>query len=271
MPELPEAETIARALDAALAGERIERVRLLRRDFLKTGSPGRLARLRGAALERVFRRGKSVVLAAAGRYLLLQLGMSGRVCLDWPPDPLVPHTHLVIAFADGFELRYANTRRIASGIHLLRSMDEGPPGRLGPDADRIGADEFLRRLSGRTAPIKACLLNQALLAGVGNIYADEALFRAGIRPSRRVNRIPAAALARLHGCVREVLAEAIRAGGSTLDDATPFAGARGELGYFTKTHRVYGRYGQPCLRCGHALRRTLVAGRTTTYCPTCQR
>ena len=270
MPELPEAETIAAALHAALAGERIERVRLLRRDFLKTGRPGQLARLRGAALERVFRRGKYVVFDLRRRLLVLQLGMSGRVHLDWPADALVPHTHLVIAFADGIELRYANARRIASGVHLLRAADEGPLGRLGPDADRIGAGEFLDRLAGRTAPIKACLLNQAILAGVGNIYADESLFRAGIRPARRVHRISAAALARLHAAMREVLAEAVRAGGSTLDDATPFAGARGEMGFFTHVHRVYGRYGRPCRRCGRTLRRTLVAGRTTTYCPACQ-
>ena len=271
MPELPEAETIARTLHAALAGERIERVRLRRRDFLKTGTPAQLARLRGAALERVFRRGKCVVFDVDRRYLVLQLGMSGRVCLDWPADPLLPHTHLVILFADGLQLRYANTRRIASGVHLLASADEGPLGRLGPDADRIALGEFRRRLAGRRAPIKACLLNQALLAGVGNIYADESLFRAGILPTRRADRVAPADLARLHRAVRRVLTEAIRAGGSTLDDATPFVGARGEMGYFTHAHRVYGRYGLPCRRCGYTLQRTLVAGRTSTFCPHCQR
>ncbi len=271
MPELPEAETIARALHADLAGKRVVRVRLLRRDVLKTGRPGQLAALTGRRLARVFRRGKAVVFDLSDRFLVIQLGMSGRVYLDSPRVPFVPHTHLVVSFAGALELRYANTRRIASGVHLLGSIDQGPLARLGPDADTIDPDEFLRRLAGRVSPIKACLLNQAILAGVGNIYADESLFRAGIRPTRRANRIPKAKLARLHQAIQSVLAEAVRAGGSTLGDATPFAGPRGEMGYFTHVHQVYGRYGEPCRVCGCSLRRTLVAGRTTTYCPRCQR
>ena len=270
MPELPEAETIARTLAAVLAGETIRRARLLRRDFLKTGSPRRIARLAGRPLTAVTRRGKYVLLHAGPYRLVLQLGMSGRVHLARSGEPLPPHTHLVVGFAGPRQLRVVNARRIAAGIHLLADDEPGPMAALGPDADAIGRAEFVQRLAGRAGPIKAALLNQSLLAGVGNIYADEALFAAGIRPARRVSRISRRRLARLHGAVRKVLAEAVAAGGSTLDDANPFAGADGVLGYFTHFHQVYGRYGQPCPRCGRTLRRTLVGGRTSTYCPACQ-
>jgi len=271
VPELPEAETIARALHSALAGRTVRAVSLRRRDFLKTGSLRRLHGLVGRRLVAVSRRGKSVVFDFAGRRLVLQLGMSGRVQLARPGRQPPPHTHLVLALAGRWEVRCANTRRIAAGAHVLAGGQAGPLAALGPDADVIGSDEFVGRLAGRTAPVKAALMNQAIVAGVGNIYSDEALFRAALRPTRRLFRISRAALLRLHSALRAVLAEAIAAGGSTLNDSTPYAGALGELGYFTLSHRVYGRYGQPCLDCGTTLRRAAIGGRTSTYCPRCQR
>jgi len=270
MPELPEAETIARTLARALTGAVVAGARLVRRDFLKTGSSRGLGRLRGRPVEGVFRRGKWVVMDFGGWRVVLQLGMSGRVLLGPAGAARVRHTHLVITFADGRRVACANARRIASGVHLLSPGEAGPLGRLGPDADAIGRDEFLRRLAGRRAPVKAVLLNQSVLAGVGNIYSDEALFRAGIRPARRVHRIGGRRLERLHGALGAVLAEAIAAGGSTVTASNPFAGADGEPGYFTLSHRVYGRHGRPCPGCGGTLRRTVVGGRTTTYCPACQ-
>ncbi len=271
MPELPEAESIARTLRAALAGARIARVRLLRRDFLKTGSPSSLRRLAGARIAGVARRGKYPIVEAPPWRLVLQLGMAGRVYVHRGDHPMPAHTHLVVALTDGREMRYANVRRIASGVHLLGEGQLGPLAALGPDADAIGREEFIERLAGRTAPIKAALLNQSILAGVGNIYADEALFRAGLRPGRRVHRISRADLGKLHRAVRTVLAQAVAAGGSTVSFSTPFADANEELGYFTVSHRVYGRYGRACRRCRRTLQRTTVAGRTTTYCPLCQR
>ena len=271
MPELPEAETIARTLAKAVAGATIRQVRLERRDFLKTGSAARLRRLAGRKLAAVTRRGKYVVLEVPPERLLLQLGMAGRVYVHDRRRPMPPHTHLVVSLVGGREMRYANSRRIAAGVHLLADGQAGPLAGLGPDADRISPSDFIARLSGRTAPIKAALLNQAILAGVGNIYADEALFRARIRPQRRMHRIGRAELLRLHRALVAVLAEAIAAGGSTLESSTPFADAEGGLGRFTVSHRVYGRYGRPCRRCRVALRRTAVGGRTTTYCPRCQR
>ena len=198
MPELPEAETIARALDAALRGARIARAALLRRDFLKTGSPSGLRRLAGRTISAVGRRGKCVVLEIPPRRLVLQLGMAGRVYVDRPSRPRPPHTHLIVALAGGREMRYANVRRIASGVHLLADGQAGPLGRLGPDADGIGLEEFLARIAARRTAVKTALLNQSILAGVGNIYAQEALFRAGIHPSRRANRVSRVRLAGLH-------------------------------------------------------------------------
>ncbi len=271
MPELPEAETIARTLTTALGGAQVAQVMLRRRDMLKSGTPSGLRRLAGSQLGEVRRRGKYLVMDFDRLRLVLQLGMAGRPCLDWTGRPLPAHTHLVLTFADGLQLRYVNARRIAAGVHLLESGQEGPLGSLGPDADAIGCIEFLQRLNGRRAPIKAALLNQSILAGVGNIYSDEALFRAGIRPTRRVHHIARAELKRLHGALRSVLAEAVAAGGSTVTASNPFANADGELGRFALAHRVYGRYGQPCLKCGRKLLRTAVGGRTSTYCPRCQK
>ena len=271
MPELPEAQTIAAALDAEVSGAVISRAGLGRRDFLKTGSPASLRRLKGRTIRAVTRRGKYPIIEIPPYRLVLQLGMAGRVYVQPAGKEPPPHTHLTLALVDGREVRYANVRRIASGVHLLHEGAEGPLAGLGPDADVIGAGEFVERLVGRTAPIKAALLNQSILAGVGNIYADEALFRAAIRPARRVNRVSRAKLTDLHRAVRSVLAEAIAAGGSTVSKSTPFAAVNGELGEFTVSHRVYGRYGQPCRKCGRTLRRTAIAGRTTTYCSACQK
>jgi formamidopyrimidine-DNA glycosylase len=274
MPELPEAQTIASALDKAIGGKTVQGIRLLRRDFLKTGAPRDLTALAGQRIQRVFRRGKSVVIVFAARRVVLQLGMSGRVYVAAgaaTAEPLPPHTHIVIACTDGAEARYANARRIASGVHVLAADELGPLARMGPDANTIGRAEFIARIRARRTPIKAALLNQSILAGVGNIYADESLFRAGIRPTRAVTAVSDADLARLHGIIGRVLAEAIAAGGSTIKGSGKYADPHGEVGGFTTAHRAYGRYGQPCQKCHAKLRRTEIGGRTTTYCPHCQK
>jgi formamidopyrimidine-DNA glycosylase len=271
MPELPEATTIARGLSAALVGAQIKGVRLLRADFLKCGRRRDLRRLRGTWVDDVTRRGKWVILHLDGRRLVLQLGLAGRILVQWADEPPPAHTHLVVALEDGREMRYANSRRIAGGVALLEGARSPLLDRLGPDADAIAQEEFIARLAGRKTPVKAALMNQAILAGVGNIYSDEALFRAGIRPTRPVRGIRRSRLARLHRCLRGVLAEAIAAGGSTLPGANPYAGTGGEIGYFTQRHRVYGRHGRPCLRCRTVLRRVLIGGRSCTFCPRCQK
>ena len=273
MPELPEARTIARRLNAAAVGCTIRAVRLVRPDMLKTGSPRTLAGFVGQRFERVDTRGKYVVAHTPDRRLVIQLGMAGRIRLTRSADPLAPHTHLVIHLARGRDLRYSNVRRIAGGLHVLPagSEDLGPMASLGPEVTDVALEAFVAALRRRRRPVKAALLDQSLLAGLGNIYSDEALGRAGVRPTRRACRLRAVELARLHRAIAEVLTEAIAAGGSTLADANPFVDADGDPGYFTLRHRVYGRAGRPCLQCGAVLKRTIVAGRTTTFCPRCQR
>lgn len=273
MPEMPEARTIAAGIDHVARGREIIGVRLLRRDMLKTGRPANLARLVGQTIRRVGTRGKYVILHTERARLVLQLGMAGRVRLTAPDAERVLHTHLVLELGDNAPaVHYVNVRRIASGLHLLDpgDADEGPLAALGPEADAVELDAFVAAIQPRRKAVKAALLDQSILAGLGNIYADESLARAGIRPTRRADRLSGADLIRLHRAVLAVLAEAIAAGGSTLDDATPFTAPNGQMGYFARDHRVYGRFGQPCLECDTELARTLVAGRTTTYCPHCQ-
>jgi formamidopyrimidine-DNA glycosylase len=271
MPELPEAQTIAAALQMGLAGGTIGQVRLCRRDFLKTGTPGRLAELAGRKVASVGRKGKYVIIETPPLRLVLQLGMSGRVYLVGAGEKPAPHTHLVLTLADGREMHYANARRIASGVHVLSPGQDGPLAALGEDALTISAQDFAEALSARRCAIKTAIMNQRLLAGVGNIYSDEALFRAGLRPGRRASTISRPKLLALHATLRAVLAEAIRAGGSTIKGSNPYASAGGELGEFTTAHRMYGRYGQPCLRCGQTCRRKTLGGRTSTFCPKCQK
>jgi len=273
MPELPEARTIARRLHDAARGCEIRRVRLLRRDMLKTGSAAQLRRLAGQCFSRADTRGKYVVLHAPSARLVIQLGMSGAVRLARGDEPTPSHTHLVIDLADGREVRYRNVRRIAGGIHVLEPglADVGPLAALGPEATDINLPAFIDAIAPRRRPIKAAMMDQSLLAGLGNIYTDESLTRAGVRPTRRACRLSRADLTRLHAAIGVVLAEAIAAGGSSLADATPFVDVDGNPGYFAAEHRVYGRGGLPCLVCGARLKRIILGGRTTVYCPTCQR
>lgn len=282
MPELPEATTIARGLDKVLAGRVVRHVLLNRRDFLKTGSAGDLALLAGAHIVKVSRRGKSVVFdfrGCRGRdhelRLLLQLGMAGRVYVQRDREPMPAHTHLVIELAHlgghADQIRCVNARRIAAGAHLLRPHEPGPTAGMGPDADQVDARTFIARVGARATAIKAAIMNPAVIAGVGNIYSDEALFRARIRPARRARTLTPEQLRRLHEQIQLVLQEAILSGGSTIKGSNPFAGAGGELGVFTTRHRVYGRYGQKCVACAATLKRATIGGRTSTYCPRCQR
>ena len=197
--------------------------------------------------------------------------MSGRVSVAAPSVPPEPHTHVVIAFAGPIEMRYANSRRIASGVHVLAGDEQGPLTLLGTDALAISVDEFIEKVIAHRTAIKATLLNQAVLAGVGNIYSDEALFRSGISPRRPANRVGPDKLRTLHQAVQQVLAEAIKIGGSTLRGSDPFAGADGSVGEFTAQHQCYGRYGQPCVQCGRTLVRATIGGRTSTFCRNCQK
>lgn len=270
MPELPEVETIANGLERRVAGDRIESVWLGSKPEPLKSSAAEIARtLEGARVERVRRVGKHIVFdlraarGAARRQWIVHLGMTGRMLVASANADLPKHTHLVARLASGRELRFVDPRRFGR-LEVRRSGFSGP----GAEPLEIGVEDFARLFHRRAAPIKALLLNQTLLHGVGNIYADESLFRAGVRPRRRGHTLTRAELAKLHAALREVLKEAIAAGGSSVSD---YVDAGGEAGFFQLQHRAYGREGQPCLVCKTKIKKIIVAGRGTHYCPKCQK
>lgn len=280
MPELPEVETVRRGLAPHLVGRRIVRVDQRRPDLRWPMPPDLVQVLTGAQVTGLRRRSK-YILADLDRdaALLLHLGMSGRVRIEgeglgqFHHDPAVlpRHDHLVLTTEDGTTITLNDARRFGA-VDLVRSQDHPLLAALGPeplDEDFTPA-RLAAALAGRRTPIKAALLDQRIVAGLGNIYVCEALFRAGIHPTRPAGRIGPDRVARLHAAIREVLWQAIEAGGSSLRDHRQTSG---ELGYFQHSFRVYGREGQPCLRegCGGTLKRIVQGGRSTWYCPACQR
>ena len=280
MPELPEVETIARGVDARVRGDRVAEAWFSRnRESFKTPAEAQAKGLEGRRFLSVHRMGKHIVcelgpgfedgrMAAAepdGQWIV-HLGMTGRLLVTTPDAELARHTHARLRLESGRELRFVDPRRFGrlEFRELRRTEAFAAPG-LEPQA--IGAAEFAALFRGRRTPVKAALLNQSLLSGVGNIYADESLYHAGIRPRRRAGRLTGAELERLRKALRTVLESAIRLGGSSVSD---YVDAEGVRGFFQLEHRVYQRTGEPCLKCGTSIRRVVVAGRSTHYCPHCQ-
>jgi formamidopyrimidine-DNA glycosylase len=273
MPELPEVETVRRALTEHLVGRRVASVEgnavLMRRPL----DPVFLdRRMRGRDLAAARRRGKFLLidLDPPGT-LMVHLGMSGRLLIERGNSPLLPHTHLVLHLADGLQLRLVDPRRfgLASWLEAGEEVRDPSLATLGiePLDDRMPA-HLPDRLHSRRAPLKSLLLDQRLVAGVGNIYACEALWRARIRPSRRGNRTSLTRLGLLAREVQAVLVEAIEQGGTTIRD---FATPTGDLGYFAVQLKVYGKLGEPCPRCDTPLRDSRIANRSTVWCARCQR
>lgn len=274
MPELPEVETVRLSLAPHLVGHRVveieaRRIRL-REGIEPTSWRNRFEGTRILALER---RGKYLLAHAEGAVALFHLGMSGRMVLRRPEEPRDPHTHLVLRMDHGLEVRFIDPRRFGVAVMLRPEEVDGHPGlgRLGADPLSDGMHDALRRAAARSrAPIRSVLLDQKVLAGLGNIYANEALARAGISPLRRGRAISARRIDALASAVRQVLEEALEAGGTTLRDGG-FVNASGEGGYFSVRLLVYGREGEPCLACGTPIRRRVLTGRSVFYCPNCQR
>jgi formamidopyrimidine-DNA glycosylase len=269
MPELPEVETIARGLRQRLAGDRIESVWIGPKPEPLRSSAAEIERVLGGARIEGFRReGKHIVCDLTSvdgpAQWVLHLGMTGRCLVCAPESERARHTHLVASLRSGRELRFVDPRRFGR-MQVLRGATFTAPGEEPTAAAR---ERFVELFRGRRTPIKSALLNQRVLAGIGNIYADESLFRAGIRPRRQAARLTRAELGRLHDAVQQVLAEAIAAGGSSVSD---YVDADGESGFFQLEHRVYRRAGQPCRICGTIIRRVVIAGRGSHYCPHCQR
>jgi len=271
MPELPEVETIARGLARRITGDRVESVWLgAKKEPLKSSPAEIVAVLEHSAILGARRVGKHIVVdlqrGDAGRtpaQWIVHLGMTGRVLVCEVQEPLAKHTHAVVKLASGREIRFVDPRRFGR-LSVSSSAAFAAPG---VEPLQVPVEEFVALFHGRKTPIKSALLNQSLLSGVGNIYADESLFRAGIRPRRRAASISRMHLKRLHAALRKVLGEAIKLGGSSVSD---YVGAGGEEGFFQLRHRVYGREGEPCLVCKTPVKRIVIAGRSSHYCPRCQ-
>jgi formamidopyrimidine-DNA glycosylase len=232
--------------------------------------------LHSRRIDRVHRVGKHIVFDLADRpasshglQWIVHLGMTGRLLVAEAETPVPPHTHGILHLASGRELRFVDARRFGRlELHGIPTKKTTHFTGTGLEPFNISKDEFAALFRPRRTSIKAALLNQKLLHGVGNIYADESLFRAGIRPRRMARHLKRAEFDRLHTAVQTVLREAIALGGSSVSDYVDAAGAEG---FFQLQHRVYLRTGQPCLVCGTPIHRILVAGRGTHYCPHCQR
>ncbi len=284
MPELPEVETIARGLHKRVAGDAIESVWLGSKPQTMKSPPAEIAAtLERTRITQVSRMGKHIVFDlernGAGKpskrrksaamlgsrsQWIVHLGMTGRMVVCDPGAAVAKHTHAVVKLASGRELRFVDPRRFGRlSVAAQADFEAG-----GVEPLEVKLEDFIALFRGRKTPIKSALLNQKLLRGVGNIYADESLFRAGLRPRRRASTITGAQLQKLHAAVQKVLKEAIKAGGSSISD---YVDADGEEGFFQLRHRVYGREGEPCLVCKTPIKRTVIVGRSSHYCPNCQR
>jgi formamidopyrimidine-DNA glycosylase len=296
MPELPEVETIARGLATRVSGDVIESVWLGQKpEPLKSPAQEIASVLDHSRIATVRRMGKHIVfdlekdgveqapMPAKGRHskvphakagkavrpaqnaaqFIVHLGMTGRLQVCEPQTEILKHTHAILKLESGRELRFVDPRRFGR-LSVARADFEA----TGIEPLEADLDRFLALFTGRKTPIKSALLNQNLLRGVGNIYADESLFRAGIRPRRRASTITRDQLAKLLASVKEVLKEAIALGGSSISD---YVDADGEEGFFQLQHRVYDREGEPCLVCKTPIKRIVIGGRSSHYCPKCQK
>jgi formamidopyrimidine-DNA glycosylase len=271
MPELPEVETIARGLAPLLVGRRIEGIEVLDRRALPDGVRTFERHLAGRLVEDVTRRAKlCLVHAEGGGVMAFHLKMTGRLFVNRPDAVEDRHARLRISLEDGRALHFSDMRRFGSArIFGPGGIESWPFYRtLGPEPFEMDEAAFIAALSGRGARVKAMLLDQRVIAGVGNIYADEALFTARIRPDARAGDVLPDEAAALLRAVKDVMERAIAAGGSTIRD---YRTAEGVEGSFQWSFAVYGRAGQPCPACGRGLSAVKVAGRTSTFCPRCQK
>jgi formamidopyrimidine-DNA glycosylase len=281
MPELPEVETVARGLRRTIVGRRILSVRLGKTDFID--DPAALEQhLPGRQIEAVERYGKFMLLRlspvggaaspaangdAAPAALLVHLGMTGQIAPNPAAQPCDKHTHACFLLDDHRELRYTDARRFGRLAYLAAGPLAEELLSFGADPLEISVAEFVKQTRTRRARIKALLLDQGFLRGVGNIYADESLWRAKIHPARLGTSLRKEQATTLHRVLREILEKAIVMRGSSISD---FLGADGQPGEYQRHHRAYGREGKACYRCGVVVRRAIVAGRSSYFCPKCQ-
>jgi formamidopyrimidine-DNA glycosylase len=279
MPELPEVETVARGLQRSVVGRRIVSLKLGKTDFID--DPAALEHhLPGKQIKSVERFGKFLLLRLASSgtaadngdtvraALLVHLGMTGRLSPHPAAQPCGKHTHVCLLLDDGRELRYRDPRRFGRMAYVTEPSLADELRDLGADALEVNAEDFAARIRRRHARIKSLLLDQSVLRGVGNIYADESLWRARIHPARRGSQLSKKEAETLRKVLREVLQKAIVLGGSSISD---FLDSEGRPGEYQRRHRAYGREGKRCYRCGTGIRRMIVAGRSSYFCPKCQK
>ena len=281
MPELPEVETVARGLRQAILGRRILSVTLGKTDFID--DPAALEQhLPGRQIEAVERYGKFMLLRlsavsgenrvaangdAAPASLLVHLGMTGQIAPSPAGQPLEKHTHVCLLLDDGRELRYTDARRFGRIAYLTKELLAEELTGFGADPLEVSKEEFANRICGRRARIKALLLDQSVLRGVGNIYADESLWKAKIHPARLGANLSRKQSETLRHVLQNILRKAIVLRGSSISD---FLDAEGKPGEYQRHHRAYGREGKNCYRCRTLIRRAIVAGRSSYFCPRCQ-
>jgi formamidopyrimidine-DNA glycosylase len=296
MPELPEVETVANGVHDRTHGQRILEVWTSGKpQTFKSPESQIIATLTNAQIQTVRRVGKTIVMTltqpapasmpdnlrtqallpsptppdpgARSAQFLIHLGMTGRLLVSSPDVPVPPHTHAILSLSGGNQLRFVDARRF--GRLSIHTPEKDQASYAGPGAEplTISEPDFIALFHARRTPIKAALLNQSILHGVGNIYADESLFRAGIRPRRQAARLTRKELAALRLALIDVLHHAIQLGGSSVSD---YVDAEGVRGFFQLEHRVYSRTGKPCRVCQTPIQKITVAGRSTHFCPTCQ-
>ena len=270
MPELPEVETTRRGVEPHISGRKVKHM-LVRESRLRWPIPAELPELiQGQRITAVERRAKYLLLHCAAGSVLVHLGMSGSLRLVEPREPASFHDHFDIALSGGKVLRYNDPRRFGCCLWLPAGESHPLLANLGPEplSDEFDGELLYRRARGRKGAVKSFLMDQKIVVGVGNIYANEALFFAGIRPDRAAGRISLARYLRLAEEVKRVLTSAIEQGGTTLRD---FVGGDGKPGYFAQQLFVYGREGKPCKVCGKKLQESRINQRSTVYCVACQR
>lgn len=279
MPELPEVETVARGLRATVLGRRILSVTLRKTDFID--DPSLIERhLPGRRIDAVDRYGKFMLVRlseaqneesangdSASSSLLVHLGMTGHIASTAAAQPLEKHTHAIFALDDGRELRYTDARRFGRLAYFSAEMLPAELEGFGAEPLLVTAEDFATRIGSRHSRIKALLLDQSVLRGVGNIYADESLWRAKIHPAKLGVNLGKKQLSELRRGLQKILEKAIAMRGSSIVD---FTDAEGEPGEYQQHHRAYGREGKKCYRCGTLIRRAIVAGRSSFFCPKCQ-
>src|SRR5262245_9784791 len=271
MPELPEVETVARDLRPILVGRRLVGVRRSRKALRQSWSKAWESKLVGRRVENVLRRGKWLLLGLdGGSFLVVHLGMTGRFTVVGPGAATEEHTHLVFPLDNAHELRFRDARRFGSVTYFAdrAAWESFLAIRLGPEPWELSAVDWRAALKRTKRLVKAVLMDQTVVAGVGNIYADEACFTARIDPRRRGNTMKPAEADRLLGAIRDVLTRAIESGGSSIRD---YVGGNGQPGGFQHEFAVYGRTAEACVNCGQKIKSVRIAGRSTHYCPRCQK